>query len=246
LASAPKTSLTSFHLRAFIGSAVWMLICIFPCLSMAQGPLPIQWMYSPVTTSVQCVAYSPDGTLMAVSGKGGIQIYTVSTGVLLRCLPTSAQAVLSLAFSSDGKTLASGGSYNEVELWNVSTGILAASFSTTINQGVNSVALSPDGTMLADGGQLNNNGIGVLEVWSLKNGALIESLPTIADNGVTSLAFSPDSKTIADGGYSRNIVANGGVLELWSVSAGQDACRRRHQLVQRRGIRRCIGVMGPL
>ena len=60
----------AFQVKALITMVVMALVCLLPCASTAQGALPIQWLYSPIT-QVNSVAYSPDGTLLVVAGNGG-------------------------------------------------------------------------------------------------------------------------------------------------------------------------------
>src|SRR5262249_58242566 len=62
--------------------------------------------------------------------------------------PFNSGIVYSVAFSPDGKTLASGSGDNRVRLWDVNTGRLIRSFAEHGGT-VHSVAFSPDGKMIA-------------------------------------------------------------------------------------------------
>ena len=103
------------------------LACFFPSQALTQSSLPIQWAYSSVN-EVECVAYSPDGTMYAVGGVSGIQIYSSSNNAVIRCLPTAATSnVSSVAFSPDSKTIAVGGKSPAsiggiLEFWSISSG----------------------------------------------------------------------------------------------------------------------------
>ena len=59
------------------------------------------------------ITFSPDGSLLAVASSIGIWIYDARTGDELNLLITDSRLVPSVAFSPDGKTLASG-SYKKI------------------------------------------------------------------------------------------------------------------------------------
>lgn len=210
--------------RAIAGAFTLLLLCILPALGMAQGQLPTQWIYSPINFT-DGITYSPDGTLLAICGQGGIQIFNVSTGKVVSCIQEpSSYTVYSLAFTKDGKTLAVGSTV--LELRSVATGSVLTTFKTA-EYAVLSIAFSPDGTLLAAGGFMpsgvNDDTNGVLEVWNVSSGKLAATLNTGASGqqgAVRSVQFSPDGKTLADGGVvldapnSRLV----GVAELWNVA----------------------------
>jgi WD40 repeat protein len=171
------------------------------CKAEAQTTLPLQWTYSPITMG-EGVAYSPDGSLIAVAGNGGVQIFSALTNTLVRCLPGPA-IVGSVAFSPDAKTLA-GAAQTSVQLWNVSTGSEIASL-IPASVTVSSVAFSPDGTTLAASGN-NNSGItsqpvGALQTWNVSTGQLVTFLNTDL-HFLSGIAYSPDGKTIAAAGFT--------------------------------------------
>jgi WD40 repeat protein len=108
-------------------------------------------------------------------------------------------SVLSVAFSPDGKTLASGGGaihageYNpgELKLWDVATGKERATLKGhTI---VVSVAFSPDGKTLASGSQDET-----VKLWDVATGKERATLKGHT-SGVMSVAYSPDGETLALG-----------------------------------------------
>ena len=117
-------------------------------------------------------------------------------------------SVLSVAFSPDGKTLASGSQDNTVKLWEVSTGKELRTFSGHQNW-VLSVAFSPDGKTLASGSHDNT-----VKLWEVSTG---KELRTFSghQNSVLSVAFSPDGKTLASGSQDN-------AVKLWEVSTGKE------------------------
>ena len=112
-----------------------------------------------IVPPVYSVAYSPSGFYLASgSSDGTISIWSTTTGTLTRKLahgpscsgdPPSCSSVNSVAYSPDGKHIASGGTDGTVKTWNAATGELTR---TSAQKGVvNSVAYSRDGKSLASG-----------------------------------------------------------------------------------------------
>ena len=99
------------------------------------------------------IAYSPDGTRLAVASSIGIWLYDTGTYQEVALLTGHTNRVYSVAFSPDGNTLASGGGSQDMtslRLWDVTTGQSTATL-TGHEWVVYSVAFSPDGNTLASG-----------------------------------------------------------------------------------------------
>ena len=98
------------------------------------------------------IAYSPDGTRLAVAGSIGIWIYDAQTGEALDLLSGHTSWIYSVSFSPDGQTLATGSTDDTVRLWDVNTGDTLRTL-TGHTADVYSVSFSPDGQTLATGSE---------------------------------------------------------------------------------------------
>ena len=114
------------------------------------------------------IAYSPDGTRLAVASVFGfgIRLYDTATYQEVALLTGHTAQVESVAFSPDGRTLASAsyGYEGEVRLWDAHTGEHKQTLRGHTAQ-VYSVAFSPDGRTLASA-----SGDNTVRLWDVLTG----------------------------------------------------------------------------
>ena len=161
---------------------------------------------------VQALAFKPDGTQIAIGG--GLpgtpcEVRIVDLQTLRDAGPHlkgSAEAVLSIAWSADGKSLATGSQDRTARVWDVATGKELKSFKEH-GDAVTRVCFSPDGKSLYTA-CLDHN----LRRYDLVKGALLTTYSGHSD-GVNALAVSLDGKRIISAGVEPN-------LRWWNADTG--------------------------
>ena len=120
-----------------------------------------------------------------------------------------------VVFSPDGKTLASGGSWNNttqkydttILLWDLQTAQSKAIL-TGHASGIRCLGFSPDGKILASGSHDKT-----IRLWNTSTHGTMSILTGHSEVAAT-VTFSPDGKTLASGGYDSTI-------RLWDVQSGK-------------------------
>jgi serine/threonine protein kinase len=170
---------------------------------------------------VHSVTFSPDGKFLAAGNKYityriddwskvtmWVTVWEVGSWQEIAYLKGTEYNVLSVAFSPDGKFLASGNDCRTVKVCEVgSWGIVAI---LRGHEGdVWSVAFSPDGKFLASG-----SGDRTVKVWEVGSWQEVTTLRGHG-NEVNSVAFSPDGKFLASGSDDKTV-------KIWEVESWQE------------------------
>jgi WD40 repeat protein len=193
--------------------------------------------------SGRCVAFSPDGKRLAVGGfahdrpgsnRGLVVVHDLAKGNgngKEACrLEGHLSYVMCVAFSPDGKQLASGSQgmrlegkgqreneVNTIRLWDLTSGKPLRAFGG--NQlSIGSLAFSPDGRTLAaagwtDGGSTED----VLCLWDVATGVQRRRLKGHSQP-VASVAFAPDGRRIVSGSWDQTV-------RLWDPVTGKELRR---------------------
>ena len=126
----------------------------------------------------------------------------------LRTLTGHIGIIHSVAFSPDGKRIASGSEDRTIKVWDTESGVELATLKGHTRE-VWSVAFSPDGKRIASA-SLDNT----IKLWNAESGAELATLKGHARE-VWSVAFSPDGKRIASGSEDRTI-------KVWDAESGAE------------------------
>jgi WD40 repeat protein len=166
--------------------------------------------------AVGSIAFSPTENLVAsgggrstlgqnVGGVGEVHLWDPDTGQLRFALKGHMREVNAVAFSPDGKLLASADSDKRIFLWNVASGEPLGVL-TGHAAAVSSLAFDPSGNRLASGGR-----DGTIKIWDVPGRM---SLRDLAREGavVSSVAFNHDGTRLIAGGFDAR---QGNAGEIW-------------------------------
>jgi RNA polymerase sigma factor (sigma-70 family) len=178
----------------------------------------------PFDRTMDCLTFSPDGSILAASARWTdyrgeppsdvveIWLWDVARDRILRRFQARDTLVMSLAFTPDGKTIASTGQDPVVRLWDVATG-REASIQAGHWSGIARVVVSPvDGTIFTGGKD------GTIRRWDADTGRELEVIASLPHE-ITAIAVSPDGMKMLVGG--------GQQLRLWSVPERREIRRFR-------------------
>ncbi len=127
---------------------------------------------------------------------------------LLQFLRGHDDPVNSVAFSPDGKILASGSADQTILLWDVSTHERIGQ-PLNLSSAVNSIAFRPDGKMLAVG-----TADKTIFLWDINTHEILDPPLTGHSGSIHSVVFSPDGKILASGDEDNTVI-------LWDVATRQ-------------------------
>ena len=179
--------------------------------------------------SVAALAWSPDGSTIAVAGYHEVLLHSADGERITGRLVGFSPSIAALAFSPDGKLLATAGGatseYGEIQLWDVAAQKLVRSIRTS-NDTVFGVSFSPDGARVAVGCADK-----LVRVFAVADGGEVMKCDNHID-WVFATAFSNDGARLVTGSRDRAVklidVASGHLID--DVNKARDCvqCLARH------------------
>lgn len=160
------------------------------------------------SSGLMSVAFSPDGTRLAVGGgqdriDGHVTLYRVKGTGAPQVLVGHVNTVWPVTFSPDGKYAVTGSMDTTAKIWDLRANKLLRTLKGH-TAGVTATIFSKDGSLLLTGSPDQT-----IKIWNWKTGALQQTLQS--GTGVNDLKFSPDGKLLAIGGYDS-------AVHLWDTT----------------------------
>lgn len=160
--------------------------------------------------SFDAIAFSPDGLTIATGDYfGQISLFEMSDGREITAFAAHENVITRLAYSPDGRYLASSSIDRSIRIWDTETRALEQALTLEDPRGgeVLAIAYSPDGKYLASG-----NFDGNLWLWDIATGTRVRGYVGHR-SPVEALAIDPQGKILVSGSLDETI-------KIWDLQTG--------------------------
>jgi WD40 repeat protein/serine/threonine protein kinase len=165
--------------------------------------------------TAQAAAFSPlDSRQLAVGIDGDVTVWDWMDDQHLHTFAGREKQRINVAFSHDGRRLASGNWAGSVKLWDAEARDEPLFTFAETRYPVSAMAFNKDGSLLATG-SFNR----CVDVWDTTTGGPVYKLPH-SDGVVLGVAFSPDGRRLASAGEDKTV-------RLWDATTGREVLSLR-------------------
>ncbi|MCI5180789.1 MAG: hypothetical protein D3911_16015 [Candidatus Electrothrix sp. AW3_4] len=197
------------------------IINFFLSSNIFGAALSERWSSPKQIENIKSISFHPTGTLLAATAGKNIQLWDCISGKETIVLEGHTDLVTSIAFSPDGKTLASTSRDETVRIWNYATGeelMVLQVHTNSTRRDPDSFSTKPDGRVIfnPDGVHVASSSIDdSMMLWNIESGELVKNFYWYYR--LYDIAFSPDGQVLAlvrSGGFMKHII------ELWDYNTG--------------------------
>lgn len=151
-------------------------------------------------------AISPGNDKVAVGcSNGKLKIYNLSDGTLANDIAAHSSWVTTVAYSSDGSKIVTGGSDDKVKIWSINGTLLSTC--TGHSGDITTVKVTPDNNFVVSSSKDNT-----IKVWNITTGMLVQTISGHT-NDVNGIDISPDGNKLVS-------ASSDSTCKIWNLNTG--------------------------
>ena len=162
------------------------------------------------------------GAVAALGAGHTIKVWDPNKGALLHTLSGHTALITHIAYSPDGKSVASSSSDKTIRIWDMKTGALIQKIEGSGDYDFNWIEYSPDGKSIVSS-SIDNH----LKIWDAKTGGLLQKVNYLGKR-LHFVVYSPDRKKMYVFGSPHSMIYDAATwkrLQTFFIPPGQPYCR---------------------